>query len=797
MPRETDKKQVSVSMTEVSGADWFCGKDANNAAKLSNERKNEKFDCSDLEIERGDKRARNSKASVEKVVSVFSSEVTDKANGPLNEVVEKYVESSNESSKGVGKDLEKLELLSDQLHSNLENISYTSANVKVDSLNQLHRNEKTIVQTMPNWDVASLDSSASASRSKYHHRNFDVKETNSCQFVNQISTKCSGDGGGRKSVDAQSNNVIKLSNETRHITIDNSIPETGTSVGDQQFMLHKSDSMDILDNVIDKKSKYDGEAVLREASTSLDLNGEGKHGNHICSSMKDARATTKSSVLEQDIHFDVPASMPRTATSQLILNDSNCVNSITPKSVSPHSRILWRGSFKVFGRNATPFNYHGLCAHPSNTACKKVFELTRLFRSCLSLERLHRREVWPPRFCECSPTEDDIGLYFFPAPYERFQNEYDKLMKAMVTHDLALRMYMGHAQLMIFSSVQLPNGFQKFQGRFYFWGAFRRKDRNQEATGTRGLPESSNRDGTDTSNNALESGTSNEMEMGSGERLSHLDEEVKHVQENVDSEDQLSPSSRKSRDYSGSKLPSVQDTAKGEDGKEHSVRLKKHRLSHASASTCYNGGNRKYSRQAANSKFLDGLAQSSSELSLHISSWRNLETERDEKSLQTSDSLSEQHRDSNFAIKRTASSKTSENWFPDRTNRKRIFIDSEQRMVAKSQELQTENGEEANDQWSCSTLLSRVGPFLGSEVSNATSVSGENIPLEHDATISVNSEQDDDDVNNECLPLFPLEEEKLGVAKSVVTRGDIDLNLGLGLHRLKTPPSPRVQMLSL
>jgi hypothetical protein len=79
-----------------------------------------------------------------------------------------------------------------------------------------------------------------------------------------------------------------------------------------------------------------------------------------------------------------------------------------------------RGAFKVMGSVSGHCIYDGIQAHPSNTASPKVYEMTKKFTPQLHLEQVQRCNIWPKRFHKDPPTDDNIGLYFFPTDDERY-----------------------------------------------------------------------------------------------------------------------------------------------------------------------------------------------------------------------------------------------------------------------------------------------------------------------------------------------------------------------------------------
>ncbi|KAH9322468.1 hypothetical protein KI387_017107, partial [Taxus chinensis] len=151
----------------------------------------------------------------------------------------------------------------------------------------------------------------------------------------------------------------------------------------------------------------------------------------------------------------------------------------------PQSQILWKGAFKVVDIAGTPTIYSGIRAHPSTTAALKVYETTKQFDSQLHLEQVHRADAWPKRFEQSPPTDDNIGLYFFPED-EKSKESYAKLVEDINKYDLSMRMHLDDAELLIYSSIQLPKYYQRIHGNFFLWGVFRRveKSKTEKAEGT-------------------------------------------------------------------------------------------------------------------------------------------------------------------------------------------------------------------------------------------------------------------------------------------------------------------------
>lgn len=183
---------------------------------------------------------------------------------------------------------------------------------------------------------------------------------------------------------------------------------------------------------------------------------------------------SSSSVMQND-----PSYLWERAGTPGSLPSSMDISSVTHLPHFPQSRFLWKGAFEVSGSVCGHCVYNGIHAHPSNTASPKVYEMAERFSPQLHLEQVQRCNAWPQRFNKEPPTGDNIGLYFFPTDDERCQKSYAKLLKEANNNDLAMRMYLDSAELLIFSSIQLPECFQTFRGEFYFWGVFRRRGNSQ------------------------------------------------------------------------------------------------------------------------------------------------------------------------------------------------------------------------------------------------------------------------------------------------------------------------------
>ncbi|XP_058188959.1 uncharacterized protein LOC131306621 isoform X1 [Rhododendron vialii] len=138
----------------------------------------------------------------------------------------------------------------------------------------------------------------------------------------------------------------------------------------------------------------------------------------------------------------------------------------------PVSDRIWRGSFsirkKIFGI------FDGVVAHLSSKACQKVCKVAALLPAVLYLEMLPKSALWPENFQKSEPSDEHIGLYFF-AESKWYEWVFDCLVDDMIDQDLAMRASVKNAELLVFPSAELPLQYWKFQGKYYLWGVFRKK----------------------------------------------------------------------------------------------------------------------------------------------------------------------------------------------------------------------------------------------------------------------------------------------------------------------------------
>ncbi|KAH6824086.1 hypothetical protein C2S53_004052 [Perilla frutescens var. hirtella] len=135
--------------------------------------------------------------------------------------------------------------------------------------------------------------------------------------------------------------------------------------------------------------------------------------------------------------------------------------------VQPVVGAAWRGRFSIPCLNLDI----SIAAHASNKACLKVIEVASTMPKPLCLEIIPRIEAWPTSFTSSPPTEDTIALFFFSNG--RDEEILDNLVTHAICTDFALKSTIGEAELLIFTSLQLPQNLHRLQGKPYFWGVFR------------------------------------------------------------------------------------------------------------------------------------------------------------------------------------------------------------------------------------------------------------------------------------------------------------------------------------
>ncbi|KAL9264411.1 PHD finger-containing protein [Drosera capensis] len=92
--------------------------------------------------------------------------------------------------------------------------------------------------------------------------------------------------------------------------------------------------------------------------------------------------------------------------SSIMLNDGFYI------PAAPVDAPIWAGCFSIFNEGFQTVD--GVAAHLSNRVGLKVQEEARLLPVDLRCDILPKATVWPNRFQQQRPTDDDIALYFFP-----------------------------------------------------------------------------------------------------------------------------------------------------------------------------------------------------------------------------------------------------------------------------------------------------------------------------------------------------------------------------------------------
>ncbi|CAH9101704.1 unnamed protein product [Cuscuta europaea] len=141
-----------------------------------------------------------------------------------------------------------------------------------------------------------------------------------------------------------------------------------------------------------------------------------------------------------------------------------------PSGGRPVSEIIWEGCFKICNKDYEIFD--GLVAHLSVKASEKVYKEATLFPPMLKLEMLPKAAVWPNSFRTSGPTDQNIALYFFPAN-AKCEWSFDYLVEILMQEELAMKTTLTNAELLVFTSQELPLQYWRFQGKYYLWGVFR------------------------------------------------------------------------------------------------------------------------------------------------------------------------------------------------------------------------------------------------------------------------------------------------------------------------------------
>ncbi|KAK3129331.1 hypothetical protein QOZ80_6BG0477860 [Eleusine coracana subsp. coracana] len=159
---------------------------------------------------------------------------------------------------------------------------------------------------------------------------------------------------------------------------------------------------------------------------------------------------------------------PRNISLKLkIAHGTHCLAQLHVYSSKPIDECAWSGILKIDNKE-----YISLAGHLSTKSGEKIWNMSKLLRRVVEATKVGRSEVWPKRWEASRPTSDNIGLYFFP--YKMRHDKYhDHIVKEVMENDLALRVVIDEAEMLIFPSNLLPEQYQTFQSKHYLWGVFR------------------------------------------------------------------------------------------------------------------------------------------------------------------------------------------------------------------------------------------------------------------------------------------------------------------------------------
>ncbi|KAF8657885.1 hypothetical protein HU200_059695 [Digitaria exilis] len=100
----------------------------------------------------------------------------------------------------------------------------------------------------------------------------------------------------------------------------------------------------------------------------------------------------------------------------------------------------------------------------------KVWKLSKSLPPMVKVEKVSRSIAWTKIWKESKPTSDNIGLYFLPQNmrwfFHKLYEELDQLVNEVKENDLVLRAIVNEAEMLIFSSVLLPERYRSMMFRF-------------------------------------------------------------------------------------------------------------------------------------------------------------------------------------------------------------------------------------------------------------------------------------------------------------------------------------------
>ncbi|XP_022148589.1 uncharacterized protein LOC111017216 isoform X4 [Momordica charantia] len=144
-------------------------------------------------------------------------------------------------------------------------------------------------------------------------------------------------------------------------------------------------------------------------------------------------------------------------------------------SVIPEYEYIWQGCFELHRGGKLPDFCDGIQAHLSTCASPKVVEVANRLPHNICLKEVPRLSTWPTQFHDCGVKEENIALYFFARDIHSYERHYRSLLDHMIKNDLALKGNLDGAELLIFTSNQLPESSQRWNMLFFLWGVFRGK----------------------------------------------------------------------------------------------------------------------------------------------------------------------------------------------------------------------------------------------------------------------------------------------------------------------------------
>nr|GLL39414.1 uncharacterized protein LOC109151279 isoform X1 [Ipomoea trifida] len=133
---------------------------------------------------------------------------------------------------------------------------------------------------------------------------------------------------------------------------------------------------------------------------------------------------------------------------------------------------IWRGSFNILHNKCDKFD--GFVARLSSKACKKVHDEAHWFPQIIDFKMFLKSDLLPRTFAIEEPSDDNIGIYFFPES-TRYDRVFDHLVDEMMRRGLALSAFTKNAELLVFTSMELQPHYRRFHGKHYLWGVFREK----------------------------------------------------------------------------------------------------------------------------------------------------------------------------------------------------------------------------------------------------------------------------------------------------------------------------------